>query len=257
MVETEDCLLPFPGASDWADMLARIGGKHARLSGIISEMARGRVRGPSLVGEIEKERARIARELHAGAGQPLAGIKINLELLDVWRQSAERTIPAEVGLAIARIHRLAESALGQVRAVSHRLHPPDWQNLSVVVALRNLVAESGIAETCATTLQLDPLTEEPGHSIRVVLYRCAQECISNVLRHSGASHFSLSLTTASGLIHLTIRDDGNGIPEEAMQRGGIGLMSIREHTRSVGGISRISSDIEGTTIQISVPLTED
>jgi signal transduction histidine kinase len=60
------------------------------------------------------------------------------------------------------------------------------------------------------------------------------------------------------MIHLTIRDDGHGIPEDALKGGGIGLLSIREYTRSIGGVSRItSSGSKGTTIQISLPLTEE
>jgi two-component system NarL family sensor kinase len=249
--------MPFPGASEWAEMLARIGEKHARLSRATAGIVVRRRNGPSLLAEIERERARIARELHAGAGQPLAGIKMNLELLDGWFQAAQGSFPKEAAQALERIHRLAESALGQVRSVSHRLHPPDWQNLSVDGALRLLVEESGIAERCATTVRIDPLPEEPDHAVRVALYRCAQEAISNVLRHSGATKFHLSLTSAAGLIHLALRDDGRGIPEEALRRGGIGLMSIREHARSVGGMSRIASDLDGTTIQVSVPFTED
>jgi two-component system NarL family sensor kinase len=249
--------IPFPGANDWAEMLARIGEKHSRLSRFAAGIAVRRRNGPSIMAEIERERARIARELHAGAGQPLAGIKMNLELLDGWIQSASEALPKEAGEAIARIHGLTESALGQIRSVSHRLHPPDWQNLAVHDALRLLVEESGIGERCATTLRLDPLPEEPDHAVRVALYRCAQESVANVLRHSGATKFSLSLTSAAGLIHLTLRDDGRGIPEEALRRGGIGLMSIREHSRSVGGMSRVASDLDGTTIQVSVPFTED
>jgi len=257
MNASADSYALFPAAGAWAEMLARIGEKHARLSRAAAALGVSRRHGPSLLAEIERERARIARELHAGAGQPLAGIKMNLELLDGWFQSAQGTMPKEAEEAMGRIRRLAESALGQVRSVSHRLHPPDWQNLSVTAALRLLVDESGIAERCATTLRLDPLPEEPDHAVRVALYRCAQEAISNVLRHSGATKFGLSLTSGAGLIHLALRDDGRGIPEEALKRGGIGLMSIREHARSVGGMSRIASDLDGTTIQVSVPFTED
>ena len=121
-----------------------------------------------------------------------------------------------------------------------------------------LVNESGITRKCAATLQLGPLPVEPAHAIKIVLYRCAQECISNVLRHSGASHFSMSVTAAAGTTScMKIEDNGRGIPDDAARRGGIGLDSIREHEESVDGILSISSDLEGTTIQISLPLMED
>ena len=241
-----------------------MGEKHARLSHVarirFDRSAREYTQGRnpsshknSVLQEIEKERARIARELHAGAGQPLAGIKINLELLETWAE----TMPEDARRAVARLNSLAEAALGQVRAVSHRLHPPEWQELSVVQALRLLVEESGVDRKCEAVLMLDPLPVEPSHSAKVVLYRCAQECISNVLRHSGASRFSLALSEAEGMVHMTIRDNGTGIQGDAPRNGGIGLASIREHTDSADGILRISSGSDGTTIEISLPLTKD
>jgi len=244
-------------------MLARIGEKHARLSRIAASRSERGGRMASALGEvssytsvldeIEKERARIARELHAGAGQPLAGIKMNLELLEAWSQS----MPSETQQTVARLNHLAEAALGQIRAVSHRLHPPEWQELSVNEALRLLVEESGITRICRTSLALSPLAIEPPHWAKVVLYRCAQECISNVLRHSGASEFDLGLSEADGMIHMSIRDNGRGIPDDATKSGGIGLASIREHTDSAGGVLRISSGSGGTVIYISLPLTGD
>jgi signal transduction histidine kinase len=241
-------------------MLARIGGKHARLSRFAGTL-QDRERGRSTVEEIERERGRIAREIHAGAGQPLAGIKICLEPLDELFRSFPQSIPQRIGdearQAVARIHYLTDEALSQVRAVSHRLHPPRWQELEVLEALRLLVNESGITRKCATSLTLGPLPVEPSHAVKVVLYRCVQECISNVLRHSGASQFSLSLTVEGGSIRMSVRDNGRGITPDALKRGGIGLASIRRHARSVGGICRISSELVGTTIQISVPLAED
>jgi signal transduction histidine kinase len=234
-------------------MLARIGEKHARLSRIVETMRAIEPRRATLVEEIEKERGRIARELHAGAGQPLAGIKINLELLDAWSES----MPEETRQTVARLNHLAEAALGQVRAVSHRLHPPEWQELAVADALRRLVSESGMTGKCETSLDLGPLPTEPPHAAKVVLYRCAQECISNVLRHSGASRFRMTLIEAEGMVTMTIHDNGQGIPGDSQKRGGIGIASIREHTRSVGGILDILSGPQGTTIQISLPLTED
>jgi signal transduction histidine kinase len=238
------------------EVLVRMGEKHVRLSRIAGKL-QNRGQGRSVLEEIERERGRIARELHAGAGQPLAGIKISLESVDELFRSMPESIPEEAREAVARIHNLTDAALSQVRAVSHRLHPPQWQGLSVTEALRMLVNESGITRKCAATLQLGPLPVEPAHAIKIVLYRCAQECISNVLRHSGASRFGLSLIAAPGAVRMTVNDNGCGIPGDAAARGGIGLASIREHVRSVDGVFGISNGSQGTTIQISLPLTDD
>lgn len=249
-------------------MLARIGQKHARLSRIarIDETTqdrrnRGRVtsgRRAAVVAEVERERARIARELHAGAGQPLAGIKINLELLENGlHEKWQRALPEETQQALERLNRLAEAALGQVRAVSHRLHPPDWQERSVREALELLVAESGIEGKCETSLELAILSSEPPHQVKVVLYRCAQECLSNVIRHSGATRFRLALSESDTRMVMDVSDNGQGIPGDAAKSGGIGLASIREHAESLGGDVSIVSGRGGTTIRVSLPSTDD
>jgi signal transduction histidine kinase len=238
-------------------MLARIGEKNARLSRATAQARERKHRSLSLVEQIEKERARIARELHAGAGQPLAGLQISLELLDSWCAAMPDSMPDEVRQAVLRMHHLTEAALGQVRAVSHRLHPPDWQDLPISAALQVLVRDSGIGEKCQVLLQLNALSEEPPHAVRLALYRCAQECIANAIRHSGASEFSLAVTAAHGRVELTFRDNGRGIPEGAAKGGGIGLISIEEHAAAAGGISRIISNQGGTTIQVSLPLAEE
>jgi two-component system NarL family sensor kinase len=132
--------------------------------------------------ELERERSRIARELHAGAGQPLAGIKVNLELLD----GCSASMPEWARFALSRVRILTDAALEQVRAVSHWLHPPEWQDLTTAQALRKLLEASGIAYRFETAIDLAPMPKEPGPAVKVALYRCAQECIANIFRHSEA-----------------------------------------------------------------------
>ncbi len=126
----------YPDHRAWAEMLAGFAEKNARLGHFVAKRCIVRS-GPSLLAELERERSRIARELHAGAGQPLAGIKLHLEILNecttglpdsAWGNPA-RGESARV--AIGRLQTLAEQALGQVRALSHRLHPPDWQQKTI------------------------------------------------------------------------------------------------------------------------------
>src|SRR5690242_14257682 len=115
---------PFPKRSSaeeeaWADMLARVSEKNARLSDALTQTGRPRTAGRRNVGravvqELEKERSRIARELHAGAGQPLAGIRIYLETI----AGCSDSLPQTALDALAKIETLTGQALGQVRAIS-------------------------------------------------------------------------------------------------------------------------------------------
>jgi len=243
----------------WADMLSRIGQKNSRLYGLLERDSKlrnagSRASGRTIVHELERERSRIARELHAGAGQPLAGIKLNLDMLD----DCAAVLPQAGRAALARLQTLTEQALEQVRAVSHNLHPPDWQGLATGDALRYLVQSSGLMDRLVMEIDIQPLPVEPSHTVKIALYRCAQECISNVARHSGATHFALSLMAAGTTIELRMEDNGRGFPLEPSPRGkGIGLQSIREHTTALGGTCDVSSGPDGVGICVRLPLAAE
>jgi two-component system sensor histidine kinase UhpB len=243
----------------WADMLSRIGQKNSRLYGLVARNARPRTAGSrnsgrTIVRELERERSRIARELHAGAGQPLAGIKLNLEMLG----DCAAVLPQAGREALARLQTLATQALEQVRAVSHRLHPPDWQGLTVGDALRHLVQSSGLAGRLEVEIDIRQLPGEPSQTTKIAIYRCAQECISNVVRHSGATRFALSLVPAGPMVELRLEDNGRGFPQESSSGiKGIGLLAIREHTLALGGVCDISSGGNGVRIRVQLPLAAD
>ena len=185
---------------------------------------------------------------------PLAGIKLNLDMLD----DCAAVLPQAGRAALARLQTLTEQALEQVRAVSHNLHPPDWQGLATGDALRYLVQSSGLMDRLVMEIDIQPLPVEPSHTVKIALYRCAQECISNVARHSGATHFALSLMAAGTTIELRMEDNGRGFPLEPSPRGkGIGLQSIREHTTALGGTCDVSSGPDGVGICVRLPLAAE
>jgi signal transduction histidine kinase len=243
----------------WADMLSRFGQKNSRLYDLLARQSRprkagSRPSGRTIVRELERERSRIARELHAGAGQPLAGIKLNLEMLD----DCAAELPLAGREALSRLQTLTEQALQQVRAVSHNLHPPDWQGLATGDALRRLVESSGLMTRVKVDLDIQPLPVEPSHTVKIALYRCAQECISNVARHSGATSLSLSLRAIGAMVELRMEDNGHGFPQEISSHGaGIGLLSLREHTAALGGACDISSGGDGVRIRVQLPVAGD
>ena len=253
---------PFPkGSRDssemnaWTDMLSMIGQKNSQLYGFVTRNAPRRAglsTGSVILKELERERSRIARELHAGAGQPLAGIKMNLEMLD----DCFALLPPQGRETLARLQTLAQQALEQVRAVSHSLHPPAWQNLTTGEALHNLISLSGLANRLEVRLNLEPLAAEPDHGIKIAIYRCAQECISNIVRHSGATSMTISLGVRGPMIELRIEDNGSGF-DRAISGGGIGLQALDDHASALGGSCEVASGPTGTTVVVKLPLTED
>jgi len=166
-------------------------------------------------------------------------------------------LPAQAQDIVVRLQRLASQALDQVRAVSHSLYPPQWKGLPVEDALRSLV-ESGIpANAYQIDLRIASLPLEPAQFVKVALYRCAQECISNMLRHARATRFALSLRLEGNNVEMEIRDNGCGFAECGTPGSGIGIASLHEYARTAGGSCRISTGAGGTVVNIRIPLADD
>jgi signal transduction histidine kinase len=207
--------------------------------------------GAGWIEQLERERARIGRELHTGAGQAYSAIRYQLE----WIARKAPELPEEIRACLERIGKAARDADAEVRAVSRWLHPPDWQALRLTEALRNLWHSSGIPETFQATLTLGELTPEPPHPVRVTIYRIVQEGLSNAIRHSGATQLALTVEQSNGEIHLRLHDNGHGFD---MQRPAdaktIGLRSMQEQARALGGAVNIQSGAGGTTLEVRIPL---
>jgi len=214
-------------------------------------LARQSYPAPGFIEQLEAERTRIARELHSGAGQALAGIKLHLEILE----NLMRDLSGPVRHNLDRIGLLAQEALEQVRNISQRLHPPDWQRLNLAAALERLWTTTGMPERYQAVLDVRPLPEEPPAAVRAVLYRVAQEAIANVIRHSGATQVRMVLGIRNGSVLLEVSDNGKGFePEKVAGAAGIGLRAIRDQVRHVGGRVSVTSGNEGTRVQAVVPL---
>ena len=224
----------------------------------LSEQARHRRRrgGHNAVRQVERERQRLGRELHTGVGQLLAAIRLQLDVI-------ERELPAPpvaVAQALNSISILAAQSLEQVRGISKRMHPPEWQRLTLEAALRQLWEISGIAQRFEGGLSIDPLPWEPELEVKTLIYRAFQEALSNLARHSGASRIDATLRCQGETLTLSVRDNGGGFPvgrtltSPASVSSGIGLRSIREATEGLGGRFEVKSSAGGTTLEVSVAL---
>jgi signal transduction histidine kinase len=198
---------------------------------------------------LEQERQRVGRELHAGVGQALAAIRLQLET--IGRELASPSDPVQT--ALTAIGELSAQALQQVRSVSHRLHPPDWQRLTLPEALMDLWRLSGIPERYRAKIELISVDRELPHDVKVLFYRAAQEAISNLIRHSGATEVSLKMRQEGDEITLTVDDNGRGF-DTSTGVSGIGLLSIREQVRGLGGGFHVRSGANGTTLEVILPV---
>jgi two-component system NarL family sensor kinase len=214
--------------------------------------------GRNTIRQLELERQRIARELHTGVGQALAAIKIQTEIV----HTALPDPPPPVRQAVDRIASLADDALGQVRSVSKRLYPPQWQQLPLDRALRQLWEMTGLEAKFEGGVRLQRPPIEPAVEVKTLFYRAAQEALSNILRHSGAKRIQLILQMVRDRLVLQVRDNGTGFDaRQVMARapgaeGGIGLPALREQARAIGAKLLVKSGGLGTTLELSVGLSQ-
>lgn len=208
--------------------------------------------GGKIARQMELERQRLGRELHTGVGQMLAAIRLQLEVV-----ASQISDPAEAAQrALEAIGRLAGEALEQVRGISRRLHPLEWQRFTLEEALTQLWHASGIPERFEARLSIQQLPHEPAHEIKVLFYRVAQEGLANIARHSRASQVEMILEASAETISLTIHDNGRGFDWPAMAaapaniESGIGLRSIREEAADSGAKLDIKSGPDGTTLNV-------
>ncbi len=209
---------------------------------------------------LETERTRISRELHSGAGQTLAGIKVNVEL--IVRRTPD--LPESVRTGLDRIQALAEQALSEVRSISQRMHPPDWKRLDLLQAIEWLWVTTGIPEKFHATLDLHPLVNAVPDTVRFTIYRAAQEGLANILRHSGATELKLELGERDGEVYLVLEDNGRGFDVQELLYGalnpamrGIGLRAMRDEVLLLNGEFLLNSSESGTRMSITLATAED
>jgi two-component system sensor histidine kinase UhpB len=195
---------------------------------------------------LEDERRRVARDLHDQVGQALTGVLLQIDRAARGVDGAPRA-----GLEDAR--EAARTALEDVRHIAQQLRPEVLDDLGLASALRSLAAAmgraSGIRIVCVIERELPPLTPET----ELVVYRVAQESLTNVVRHAGATRAELRLTATRGRVALTVRDDGHGLDPGDVGNDG-GIRGMRERALLVGADLRVTVPGEGgTLVALEVP----
>jgi signal transduction histidine kinase len=211
---------------------------------------------PNISDVLEADRARLARDLHAGTGQALAGIKIHLELIGTLLEDP----PAKVRASLERIGLLVQEALDHTRSLTRRGYPPAWESVQLAAAVEHLWETTGIPLKFEAVLEIGVFPEEPPHAVRVLIYRATQEILANVIRHARATRVALRLWRAGDRIWLRVEDNGCGFDAAAVLAGqshaGIGVRSMRDQVYDFGGEFAIESGAGGTAVSIALPETE-
>jgi PAS domain S-box-containing protein len=207
--------------------------------------------GGRLIAAQEKERGRIARELHDDICQRLA--LLSLELEQVNRESNGSIGPGDGKLDEIRRH--CGEIAGDVQALSHELHSSKLDYLGITAAIRSLSYEFSQQHTVNIEFTNENVSGSLPRDVSLSLFRVTQEALHNALRHSGVRQFFVSLRGTPDEIQLEIRDRGVGFDVEgANQDRGLGLVSMQERVHLVDGIFLIESKVgSGTRILARVP----
>jgi two-component system sensor histidine kinase UhpB len=191
----------------------------------------------------EHERQRVARELHDEVGQVLTGVMLELE------QAARSGGNSQLDTAREAVRH----ALEEVRRIARELRPEVLDDLGLQSALRSLCTAAAAHDGLRVERRLELVDEALSPEVELVVYRIAQESLTNVLRHSGASEVLVALSSVDGGLRLVVRDDGSGLPVSVAAGGGI--TGMRERALHIGGQLSVSSvDGGGTEVRLDVPL---
>ncbi|MDQ6695743.1 MAG: histidine kinase, partial [Chloroflexota bacterium] len=234
----------------------------------------------------EEARRRLGNDLHDGTGHRLAALMRRLERVS----GLLRTSPAEAEAALADARNQAKAVIGEVRSLAHTLHPPDLELLGLSEALRERAAAFNSQEPCGLRVTVEVPEQLPllPISSEAAAYYIAQEALTNVTKHAGASHCHVSLrivNTANAeqpnvasmlldgtMLELEITDDGRGLDMSGSReetgrwkgREGLGLHSMRERATELGGSLVSQSPAEsgrggrgGTSVRALLPARID
>ena len=200
----------------------------------------------------ERERDRIARDLHENVGQRLALLAIAIEQLknDFPDQVVERLDRLDV------VWRKTLEILADVKASAHELYSPRLEYLGIAAVMKTFCEEFGERKRVEIDFRSHGFPSLVLPDVSICLFRVLQEALHNGVMHSGVQKFGVQLRGESDEIHLRVSDSGVGFDLRAARRGpGLGLIRIEQRVRLVEGTFSIDSQPEkGTTIRVSVPL---
>jgi signal transduction histidine kinase len=205
-----------------------------------------------LINAQEMERRRLASELHDDFSQRLALLTLGLE-------NASETLPDSSEATKRQLHELLNSAseLGaDLHTVSHRLHPSALEKLGLVPGLKALCEEFTSRQGIKIVFSSKNIPRSVPPNVALCLFRIVQESLQNLRKYSGASQGRVNLRKEGDKLFLSVSDEGHGFDMMEMRnRVGLGIRSMGERARLVGGQFEIHSEPEkGTRIDVCVPL---
>lgn len=199
----------------------------------------------------ETERRHMAAELHDEIGQNLSALILQLDRL-------AKRIPDACREEVEQAATTARRSLEEVRGLARRLRPEVLDELGLVPAVGNLCDRMSQQTGLPIVHHLPSRLSDLGDDAELVIYRVVQESLTNVVRHAHAKRADVRLVEGDGHVELSIRDDGVGCRDVALNPDGSGMRSMRERAVLVGGQFEVEPVAPaGTCVRLRIPRTED
>jgi PAS domain S-box-containing protein len=201
----------------------------------------------------EEERRRIARELHDDISQRLALVSTRLGFL---KRGSSAPV-ANVDREIENVSEEVVNLMADIQALSHGLHPGRLELLGLEKAAAGLCEELSTRHGLTIDILVEDIPRPLSRELSLCLYRVLQESLQNVIKHSVSGHACVALKGQAGNIEMTIQDSGAGFdPHESIRGRGLGLTSMKERLKAVGGYFSIQSQRgHGTSVYAIAPLS--
>ena len=204
-----------------------------------------------LVEAQEEERRRVSQELHDDISQRMAALAIQLEVL----HRANGISPEELHRKLGELQKQMEVLSEDLRRTARNLHPFMLTHLGLEPALRAYCEEFSKLRRIKVRFTARALSGTIPPGVALCVYRVVQEALGNVAKHAGAKRAVVSISGIDDILHLAIRDDGRGFDLKRAKGKGLGLISMEERVRHIGGKFSISvKPGDGACIEIRIPL---
>jgi signal transduction histidine kinase len=210
------------------------------------------LRSRAIIEAEEKERTRIARELHDGIGQQLSAAKLNISGL----QASLNTNNNEEKVMIQNAIDLIDESVKEVRVVSHSMMPNALIKSGLVSAVREFINKISSSGSLRINLEIVGLTDRLEQTVETVLFRVLQELVNNIIKHAQATEVSIQLIRHETELTILIEDNGVGFNVDKVldKEGGIGLKNIQSRVAFLNGQVFFDSHVDkGTTVTIEIP----
>ncbi|RYZ54927.1 MAG: tetratricopeptide repeat protein [Sphingobacteriales bacterium] len=202
----------------------------------------------SIIETEEKERVRIAREMHDGIGYLLSAARLNI--------SAMTPAGFDDETALNNSMTLIDDAVKEVRTISHNLMPASLTELGMLPAIRELVRKINGSGKILLSLEIEGGEKSLGSSVEIAIYRIVQEIISNMLRHAQAGNIRLMFTFEADSLFISIKDDGIGFNTSMIENSsGIGWKNVFSRVDLLQGKAEVQSTPgSGSTVNLYIPI---